>query len=430
MQTRIRFWYREIGVTMPWNEPGQNGNNGKDHDPWKGNGNQNPPNLDKLFGDLIKKIRGIFAQNNKSNTSWGKIPKHSEYHYGLGAVLAIFLVLWFIAGLFIVNPAEEAVILRFGKYSDSLQPGLHWIPRFIDTKYLVDVRKIFSFSIHGDYLTKSSDQNDLPNQYIQINTKTSDQSKNLVNVELNVQYRINDPRAYLFNVVNPDDTVQQVAAGAVSDVIGKMKLDEVLTTGRELLSAGVLQRTRDVLKNYNAGIEVLSVTLRKIQAPDQVRTAFSDVNRADQEKATYIQQAQAYASKIVPLAQGVAARIRADANAYQQQAVLTAQASVAKYQALARAYAEHPDVTRERMYLETLQNVFTHTTKILVDFNNSNNMLYLPIDKLLKNDAENASQGATPSNLHSTLPLAAQNDLALNLNPSAINGGGVKNVSN
>lgn len=374
---------------MPWNEPG---NNGKSNDPWSGKSNQSPPDLDKLIGTAFKKLRQSFSfKRNKGNASWKpSLPTGSskDHHYGLGITLGVILVIWALSGLYIVNPAEEAVILRFGKYSTVSQPGLHWMARFVDTKYLVDVQKIYSFSLNGDFLTKSSDQNDLPNQYIQVSNKNvaNDQSKNLVNVELNVQYRINNPRAYLFNVVNPDETVQQVAAGALSDVIGKMKLDEVLTTGREVLSMGVLNRTREVLNSYHSGIDVLTVTLRKVQAPDQVRAAFSDVNRADQDKATYIQQAQAYASKIVPLAQGGAARIIADANAYQQKVVLTAQANVARYQALLKAYTASPEVTRERLYLEAIQNILSNTTKVLVDSNLNNNMLYLPLDKLIKEE--------------------------------------------
>ena len=208
-----------------------------------------------------------------------------------------------------------------------------------------------------------------------------------------------------------------------------MKLDEVLTTGRESLSAGVLNRTKDILKNYNAGIEILSVTLRKVQAPDQVRIAFSDVNRADQDKATYIQQAQAYASKVVPIAQGEAARTLADANAYQQQIVLTAQANVAKYQAILKAYTGAPDVTRERMYLDTMQNILNNTTKVLVDVNGGNNMLYLPLDKLLKQDEQPAAQG-----LDETMRLKAPSITQSNLlNPNATQqtaDGEVKNVSN
>ncbi len=378
---------------MPWNEPGNNGNNGNNNqDPWGGKRDQNPPDLDKIIGDFLKKVRAFFV--GKKNAVQWQPSGMQEFKYGAGFIVALIVAVWFLSGLFIVNPAEEAVILRFGKYSEVLQPGLHWFARFIDTKYLIDVQKIYSFPLQGDFLTKSSEQSDIPNP-VQLDNKKAlgsiDQSKNLVNVELNVQYRIRDARAYLFNVVSPDDTIQQIAAGALSAVIGTMKLDEVLTTGRESLSSGVLERIKQVLKSYDPGLEVMAVTLRKAQAPDQVRKAFSDVNRADQDKATYIQQAQAYASKVVPLAQGVAARTLADANGYMQQIVLAAQANVAKYQALLKAYSGAPDVTRERMYLETMQTILQHTTKILVDVNASNNLLYLPLDKLMQRAASDGA---------------------------------------
>ncbi len=387
---------------MPWNEPGKNDNN---QDPWGGKRDKNsPPDLDKLLANFIRKLRALITgkKNNDGNGSQWQSPHSKEITFGIGLLVGVFVVLWFLAGFFIVNPAEEAVILRLGKYSSVVQPGLHWYARFIDTKYLVDVQKIYSFSLQGDFLTKSSEQNDLPTQ-VQLDTTKkptigSDQSKNLVNVELNVQYRISDPRAYLFNMVNPDDTIQQVASGALSDTIGTMKLDEVLTTGRELLSSGVYDRSKQVLKNYNAGLELIAVTLRKVQAPDQVRGAFSDVNRADQDRATYIQQAQAYASKVVPLAQGDAARTLADATAYQQQIVLTAKANVARYQALFKAYTDSPETTRTRMYFDTMQMILQKTTKILVDVNAGNNLVYLPLDKLLKQNLSEKTGNNEESN--------------------------------
>jgi membrane protease subunit HflK len=383
---------------MPWNEPGGNGRN---NNPWGGNKDQGPPALDKILNDFIKKLRAMLSGKKNTGSSWQ--PSNNQSLGFLAAVIGgAILILWFLSGLFIVNPAEEAVILRLGKYSDVVQPGLHWFARFIDTKYVLDVRKIYSFSLQGDFLTKSSEQKDMPIQVESTKKQpytSLDQSKNLVNVELNVQYRIRDPRNYLFSVVDPDSTIKEVASGALSDIVGQMKLDDVLTTGRENLSSGVLERIRKVIAPYNAGIEVVAVTLRKVQAPDQVREAFSDVNRADQDKATYIQQAQAYASKVVPIAQGMAARTLADANGYQQQAVLIAQANIAKYQALVKVYATAPEVTRQRMYLETMQKVLQNTSKVLVDSNVGNNLIYLPLDKLMNRDIQkvSANDDAAPS---------------------------------
>jgi len=371
---------------MPWNKPGNHSD-----DPWGNKKQSSPPDLDKLLNEWIRKVKSIFV--SKHSVSLKSSPDH-KMSASIAIVLLIALVLWVASGFFIVNPAEEAVILRFGKYADVYSPGLHWMARGIDTKYLVDIQKIYSFSLQGDFLTKSSEQNDLPRNN---SLSSPDQSKNLVNVELNVQYRISDPRAYLFTILDPDDTIQQVASGALSDVIGTMKLDEVLTTGREMVSSGVLDRIKQVLATYHAGLEVVAVTLKKVQSPDQVREAFNDVNRADQDKATYIQQAQAYASKVIPLAQGEAARILADARAYQQQVILSAGAQVAKYQALFNAYRISPQVTRERMYLETMQTVLGNTSKVLVDTGNNNNLLYLPLDQLLKHDKSRIPSAASLS---------------------------------
>jgi membrane protease subunit HflK len=372
---------------MAWNKPGGEG----DKDPWGGgNKNQGPPDIDKLLAEFVNRLRSLLHIRMKKPADW-QPATHQEFGFGLGLAAAVLVFAWILSGLMIVNPAEQAVILRFGQYSDTLNPGLHWIARFIDTKTLVDVQKINSFSLQGNFLTKSSEQGDLPNQqYIPVKTTsgdsandTSDKSKNLVDVEMTVQYRISEPRDYLFNVVDPDNTIHEVAAGALSDVVGRMKLDDVLTTGREMLSSAVLERTKEVLTAYHAGLEVTAVTLRRVTAPEEVQAAFNDVNRADQDKATYIQQAQAYASKVVPLAQGEAARIVADANAYQQQTVLLAQAQIAKYQALLSVYQGAADVTRERMYMDTMQAIYENTSKVLVDASAGNNLIYLPIDKML-----------------------------------------------
>lgn len=383
---------------MSWNEPG--GNNKQD-DPWN---RRNKPDFDQVIAEFIHKLRDGFGfKKNKNNPNDPTFP--SGRYYSILIIGLVLLAIWGVSGFYIVNPAEKAVVLRFGKYVDVKPPGLHWIARFIETKYLVDTQKIYSFSLDGDFLTKSSDQSDLPHQAVEVTptdgaSNINDLSKNLVNVELNVQYRVSDPRAYLFNVVSPNETVQQIAAGSLSAVIGQMKLDDVLTTGREFLSSKVFEATKHVLSTYNAGLEVVAVTLRKAQAPDQVRAAFNDVNRADQDKATYIQQAQAYASKIIPLAQGMAARTLADAIGYQQKVVLTAQANIASYQALLNVYSLAPDVTRERMYLETIQTVLSHTTKVLVDVNASNNLLYLPLDKLLRKSQPTQASAETLGTQH------------------------------
>jgi membrane protease subunit HflK len=412
---------------MPWNEPGGNNHN---KDPWGGGKReQGPPDLDKFFSDLFKKLKSVLygKKNGRlgEGPSWPSGKENSRFLLGIG--FAMVLLVWFLSGLFIVNPAEEAVILRFGKYADELPPGLHWFARFIDTKYLVDVQKIYSFSLQGDFLTKSSDQDDVSTQYVSVNAEkqgnVADQSKNLVNVELSVQYRVTNPKLYLFNVVDPDETIKEVASGALSDIVGQMKLDDVLTTGRETLSSGVLNRIKQILGPYQTGLDVIAVTLKKVQAPDQVREAFNDVNRAEQDRSTYTQQAQAYASKVVPLAQGVAARISANATAYQQQVVLKAQADVAKFEALFNVYSISPAVTRERMYLEAMQTILQNTSKVLVDGNNNSNLLYLPLDKLIRttqnknisNDS-NTDLANVSSSTSSSPSMGSQNDMLSQIN--------------
>ena len=369
---------------MSWNEPGR----GRP-DPWNPKKPASPPDLDRLLAEAWKKLKAFFHRGSESvgrgaGTGSGK---GSEYFL---IALGVALVIWALSGFFIVNPAEQAVVLRFGRYIETVSPGLHWIPRFIESKRTLDVQKIYSFPLQGDFLTKSSSLSDQGAPCVAAASGPggdgcSDQSKNLVDIELNVMYRISDPRQYLYGVVSPDDTIRQLAASTLSEVAGSMQLDEVLTTGRELLASGVFSRLKASLAAYSAGLDVVAVTLRKVQAPDQVREAFNDVNRAVQDKKTAINQAEAYASKVIPLAKGAAARTLANARAYQQRVTLIAQGDVARYQALLKVYLIAPEVTKTRLYFDTLETIFRSSPKILLDLDRSaggSNVVYLPLDRL------------------------------------------------
>lgn len=369
---------------MPWNEPSRSPGG--------------PPDLDKLLRQLFHRLKGrrtpasagVSADPPSRGWIWALIP----------ALLALFVVLWFLSGFFIVNPAEQGVVLRFGQFDRTVPPGLHWIPRFIESGRTIDIQKIYSFPLEGNFLTKSSSQDDAQggNKKDVLCTGSSaaasgacaDQSKNLVDVELNVMYRISNPRQYLYGTVNPDDTMQQLAASALSEVTGAMQLDEVLTTGRESLASGVFDRLKAALARYPAGLAVVAVNLRKVQAPDQVREAFNDVNRAMQDRKTAINQAETYASRVIPQANGVAARILAAAQGYQQRIVLIAKGDIARYQSLLPVYLASPEVTRTRLYFDTLQTVFAKSTKVLVDIDRNASMIYLPIDRLVAAQRQSA----------------------------------------
>ncbi|MCD8525238.1 MAG: FtsH protease activity modulator HflK [Gammaproteobacteria bacterium] len=348
-------------------------------DPWSDQ--KKPPELDKLVSDFFNKLKQTITGKKSSSTS---------NPTGLWLLLLGVIVLtWAGLGFFIVKPAEEAVILRFGQYVETVTPGPHWVPMGIESYTKVNVQQVNSFTFGADYLTQSSDDGDQRSRHSDSsNNATSsevgdDTDKNVVYAELSVQYRVIDPRHYLFNIVNGPATLEQAAAAALSEVVGTMRLNAVLTVGRDQLTWEVKKRLQTMMDAYEAGIDVVAVNVRKIQAPEEVADAFLDVVQAGQDEQRYIQQAQAYARKVVPIAEGNRNRILAEAQAYQEQVILNAQADVASYMALLRVYQQAPTITRDRMYLEMMQSVLSSTSKVLIDSDKqTNNWINLPLDRL------------------------------------------------
>lgn len=378
---------------MAWNEPGNNqdqDNKDKDknNDPWTGRKKiTKPKDLDDALNQLQKKFSSLFTKKSGSNSS----SSNKSAFFGVGMIAVALIVVWFVTGFFVVQAAEKSVVLRFGKYETTLGAGLHWIPRFIDSETTVDVQKVHTYTYpnSNDALMLTKDQN-------------------IVAVAITVQYKVSNPQDFLYNVVNPINSMQQATASALRQVIGQMNLDEILTTGREQLRQDVKTQLDETLQRYHSGLEITNVLLKSAQAPDEVKAAFDDAIKAQEDEKRYINQAQAYAMKVEPIAEGQAQRILTAAKAYQQSIVLNAKANVAAFLALLPEYKLSPEVTRERMYLDAMQHVFTKSSKIVVDSGNgTNNLLYLPIEKMI-NAAENSKQNeanqedaasVTPSNI-------------------------------
>ena len=362
-------------------------------DPWSSS-EQKPPELDKIIADILSKLKKLLSGGNtgrpnfsNSGSSSSKPGSNASFRaLAVCAAVIIFLV-WAALGFFIVKPAEEAVILRFGQYADTVMPGPHWIPRGIESYTKVNVQQVSSFSFGADYLTQSSDDDNQKASVANdsytapVSDVDDDTDKNVVNAELSVQYRIIDPKQFLFNIANGATTLEQAASAALSEVIGSMRLNAVLTVGRDQLTSEVKTRLQKMMNNYQAGIEVVAVNVRKVQAPEEVADAFLDVVQAGQDEQRYIQQAQAYARKVIPIAEGGRNRILAQAQAYQQEVILNSQADVASYMALLTVYQQAPVITKDRMYLEMMQEVLSNTSKILLDTKQSNNLINLPLDR-------------------------------------------------
>lgn len=358
-------------------------------DPWSGS-EQKPPELDKIIADLLSKFKKLLnggGAGRPYSVNAKPAANNGSFRALALCVVALIVIGWAALGFFIVKPAEEAVILRFGQYSDTLLPGPHWVPRGIESYTKVNVQQVSSFSFGADYLTQSSDDDNQKASVANdsysapVSDVDDDTDKNVVNAELSVQYRIVDPKHYLFNIVGGATTLEQAASAALSEVIGSMRLNAVLTVGRDRLTSDVKTRLQKMMDSYQAGIEVVAVNVRKVQAPDEVADAFLDVVQAGQDEQRYIQQAQAYARKVIPIAEGGRNRILAQAQAYQQEVILNSQADVASYLALLTVYQQAPVITKDRMYLEMMQAVLSHTSKILLDTKSSNNLINLPLDR-------------------------------------------------
>jgi len=338
---------------MPWNEPGKNNGN---KDPW-GNRNQQdgPPDL----GEILKKVGGIFG-GGKSGGSANKTGGGGGL-FTIGALIAALL--WGVAGFYTVNEAESGVILRFGKYHTTVGPGLGWRMWGIDQIYKVNTNELLQERVEGRMLTRDI---------------------NIVDVEIGLQYRILDPEDFLFNLSDPKQALVQATESALRQVLGDNNVDAILTSEKERIRNDLQQELIAILDTYKSGIKIETVTLERALPPRQVNDAFEEVNRAEQDAKREVQDAQAYRNKTLPLAEAEAEKIRQQADAYKIEAIARARGEIARFEKLLPQYMAAPEVTRQRLYLETLEQVMSSSTKVMVDVEGGNNMMYIPLDQLMK----------------------------------------------
>jgi membrane protease subunit HflK len=339
---------------MAWNEPG--GGSNKPKDPW-GGGDQGPPDLDEALKKLQDKLGGLFGGG--SSGGGPSMPGLSSGAIGLLLVLAI--VVWGLTGLYQVDQQERGVVLRFGKFHDVVQPGLHWNPPLIDHVSRVNTTKVRASSFREIMLT---------------------QDENIVEVKLSVQYVINDPAKFELQVRDPERSLQHAAQSALRHVVGGTSMDLVLTEGRAKIAVDVHSRLQEYIDLYNTGILVSKVTVDESKPPTQVQAAFDDVIKAREDEERVKNEAQAYANGIVPEARGAAQRQIEEANAYKEEVTANADGEADRFNRLLTEYEKAPQVTRERLYLDAVQVVFTNTNKVMVDVEGGNNVMYLPLDKM------------------------------------------------
>ena len=356
----------------PWGKPGQssgpkqsdNSSDKQNENGWGARDNKNqeqsPPDIEEVFNNLLKKLGGGNKKGGSNNTS-PNIPS-----FNLGKILPIAAVIggiiWGASGFYTIKEAERGVTLRFGEFHSIVQPGLNWKPTFIDKVIPVNVEQVRELKTQGAMLTKD---------------------ENMVKVEMTVQYRVQNPEKYLFSVSNADNSLGQATDSALRYVIGHMTMNDVLTTGRAVVREDTWKALNDIIKPYDMGLEVIDVNFQSSRPPEEVKDAFDDAIKAQEDEQRYIREAEAYAREKEPIARGDAQRIVEEATAYKDRVVLDAQGEVERLQRLLPEFKAAPDLLKERLYIQTMEKVMANTPKVMLDSNNGNNLTVLPLEQLM-----------------------------------------------
>ena len=336
---------------MSWNDNGKNGS----RDPW---GNKNDaPDIDEAI-KKFKSLIGSFVGGSGGGDSSGSSPSFKKI---LPTALVVLIVLYSALGIYTVDAQEEAVILRFGKYSTTKGPGIHWNPPFIDNRFIVNTEKLFTHTTNSSILTKD---------------------ENIVNVETAVQYKRSNPVFYLLEAASPEDSIAQASESALRHVVGSNSMDNVLTTGREQIAIDVRKRLQERLNTYFTGIEVVTVSIRESRPPEAVKEAFDDVVKAREDEVTLRNEAETYANEVVPIARGAAKRAIQDAEGYKAKVIAEAEGEATRFDQLLKEYSKAPDVTRKRLYIDAVQSVMSNSTKVMIDVKDGNNIMMLPLDQV------------------------------------------------
>lgn len=357
---------------MAWNEPG---GNGSDKDPWntnKGNrGNQGPPDLDEVFQNFQKKFGSLFG-GGKGGNSGGKSLGSSGGGLGIGLVIVILAAFWIATGFYKIEEAERGLVFQFGKHVDTTQKGLHWhLPVPIERVEKVDVTKVYTIPINSTMLT---------------------QDENIVDIHGTVQYQIDNAEKYALNVRGPESSLAQVTESALRESIGRSKMDYVITEGRGEIAVQVKEIIQQIVNNYGTGLTIFKVNIQSAKPPEAVKDAFDDVTQAREDEERFKNEAEAYRNEVLPKARGASARMREEAEAYKNEVIARAEGEANRFNQLLTEYKKAPQITRERLYLDMMETVLSNSSKVMVDVEGGNNLLYLPLDKLM--DRQSSKQSA------------------------------------
>jgi len=357
-----------------------------------------PPDLDELWRDFNRKLGGLFGQGSGGRrppggptpSSGGRGPNMNGrgVRVGLGVIVAVAVAIWMSTGFFIVQEGQQAVITQFGRYKSTVGAGFNWrLPYPIQRHELVFVTQIRSLDVGRDNVVRATGLRE---------SAMLTEDENILELKFAVQYRLTDARAYLFETKSPTDTVVQVAETAVREVIGKMRMDSAMSEERDQIGPRVRAIMQTLLDRYKVGIEVVGINLQQggVRPPEQVQAAFDDVLKAGQERERAKNEAEAYANDVVPRAVGAASRLKQEADGYKARMIAQAQGDAQRFKSVVTEYQKAPQVTRDRLYIDAMQQIYSNTTKILIDSKQSSNLLYLPLEKIIQQTAQGGAATA------------------------------------
>ena len=371
---------------MAWNEPGGSGNK----DPWgggnRGGNNQGPPDLDEVVKQLQQKFSAIFGGGKKGGGSSASGGGNAG-SIGLGVIAVVLVVVWAISGIYIVDEGRRGVVLQFGAYAKTTMPGPHWHPRFIQSVEVVNVEESRALTVGFRQTGGSRPTSSTVGRESLMLT----QDENIVDVKLAVQYKVKSASDYLFRVRDPEVVLRQATESAIREVIGKSDMDFILKEGRADITAQAMKLIQDTLDRYQAGLIITTVNLQDAQPPEQVQDAFADAVKAQGDSERVKNEAEAYSNDIIPRARGKAARQIAEANAYKERVIAEAMGEASRFDQVLTEYLKAPEVTRKRLYLESMESVLSNSSKVMVDVKSGNNIMYLPLDQMMSGRSAAAS---------------------------------------
>lgn len=355
--------------------------------------NSGPPDLDQLWRNFNKKLNNLLkrkggGRDGSGGGEGGGAPSPKRYGGGIGLLAGLLLLLWVASGFYIVNEGQRGIVLRFGKYVESTQAGLRWhLPYPVEVVEAVNVSQVRTVEIGY--------RNNVRSKVLKESLMLTD-DENIIDIQFAVQYILKNPEEFLFNNREPENAVLQAAETAIREIIGKSKMDFVLYEGREQVAAKATELMQGILDRYKIGIAISKVTMQNAQPPEQVQAAFDDAVKAGQDRERQKNEGQAYANDVIPKAKGNAARLLEESEGYKQRVIASSEGEASRFKQVLVEYSKAPGVTRDRLYLDAMEQILSNTSKILVDQKNGNNLLYLPLDKLIQTSGPSSSPALAP----------------------------------